>query len=87
VQEIETNKRFVQDQRIQVQQSDFFELDLSLLIDQSSQNLLVLGNFPWVTNAQQQGGFIQGNEKPDEVDLPKLASLGEPFAILVCALR
>jgi hypothetical protein len=66
VQEIETNKRFVQDQRIQVQQSDFFELDLSLLIDQSSQNLLVLGNFPWVTNAQQ--GAIGGKNLPQKTN-------------------
>ncbi len=60
--EIERNNRLSQDERIEVQQGDFFELDWLSLLDKYNGNILVLGNFPWVTNSRQ--GIIGGANLP-----------------------
>ncbi|KAM3099628.1 SAM-dependent methyltransferase [Phormidesmis sp. 146-12] len=53
LQEIRKNSR-LQDKRIQIQPGDFFEFDWSSVMKtQCSEKILVLGNFPWVTNFQQ----------------------------------
>ncbi|RUR86926.1 SAM-dependent methyltransferase [Chlorogloeopsis fritschii PCC 9212] len=62
LQELE-RKKFIQDKRVEIRQGDFFQFDWSSLIDHSNGKILVLGNFPWVTNSQQ--GTIGG------VNLPK----------------
>lgn len=72
LQPIQHNPDLLRDQRIQVQQGDFFEIDWSLVFDRSvdnsgdrsSQEILVLGNFPWVTNSQQ--GAIGGKNLPQK---------------------
>ncbi len=51
LQAIRKNEQLSRDERIQVQQGNFFELDWSLVIDGLSEKILVLGNFPWVTNS------------------------------------
>ncbi|MER3433637.1 MAG: SAM-dependent methyltransferase [Leptolyngbya sp. ERB_1_1] len=58
----EKRNQFLQDERIQIQQGDFFEFDWSSLIDKFDERILVLGNFPWVTNSQQ--GLIGGKNLP-----------------------
>lgn len=53
IQQVEAKKQRLQDDRIELQQADFFRFDWSSLIEQIHENILVIGNFPWVTNAQQ----------------------------------
>ncbi|MGQ4647902.1 SAM-dependent methyltransferase [Lyngbya aestuarii] len=68
LQEIQKNNQLTQDQRIQVQQGDFFKFDLSSLIKtkKRSDKILVLGNFPWITNSQQ--GIIGGENLPQKTN-------------------
>jgi hypothetical protein len=66
LQAIRKNEKFLQDERIQVQQGNFFELDWSSVLDRSSKEILVLGNFPWVTNSQQ--GAIGGKNLPQKTN-------------------
>ncbi len=60
------NDQFTQDERIQVQQGNFFEIDWSSLIEKSSDKVLVLGNFPWVTNSRQS--VIGGENLPKKTN-------------------
>lgn len=64
IQKIITKKQFAQDQRIEVQCADFFQFDWLSLINQLDGNLLVLGNFPWITNSQQ--GSIGSTNLPQK---------------------
>jgi hypothetical protein len=73
LQEIRKNKQLSQDKRIQVQQGDFFELDWSSVIDRFSEKILVLGNFPWVTNSQQ--GVIGGKNLPRKTNFQNHSGL------------
>jgi len=66
LQEIEKNNQLSQDKRIQVQQGNFFEFDWSSLINKFNKKVLVLGNFPWVTNSQQ--GVIGGENLPQKTN-------------------
>ena len=52
-----------------LKQDDFFSFDHSKLIDNSPAKILVLGNFPWVTNTQQ--GVIHGNNLPKKTNFQK----------------
>lgn len=56
-------RQIAQEQRIEIRQGDFFKFNWSSLIDDSQKKVLVLGNFPWVTNSKQ--GAIGG------INLPK----------------
>jgi hypothetical protein len=62
IQTIKTKKLLIQDARIELQQADFFQLDWLSLIDRLDGNILILGNFPWVTNSQQ--GSMGGENLP-----------------------
>lgn len=62
VRKIKNNPRFSEDSRIQVYREDFFLFDWSVVMETVSDNLLVIGNFPWVTNARQ--GSIAGDNLP-----------------------
>ncbi|MCU0541451.1 MAG: class I SAM-dependent methyltransferase [Oscillatoriaceae cyanobacterium Prado104] len=64
LEEIQKNKQLSQDERIQIQQGNFFDLDWSLAIDKFNEKILVLGNFPWITNSQQ--GAIGGKNLPQK---------------------
>ncbi|MCY7334373.1 MAG: SAM-dependent methyltransferase [Pseudanabaena sp. CAN_BIN31] len=57
-----------QDQRIRIRQENFFDLDWSTVIKKSnvSDKILILGNFPWVTNSQQ--GMINGKNLPKKTN-------------------
>lgn len=66
LQEIGRNNQLSQDKRVQVQQGDFFEFDWFSLINKFNNNILIIGNFPWVTNSQQ--GVIGGNNLPQKTN-------------------
>ena len=51
--QIRLNKQLFQNQRCDIFQGDFFQFDWEPLVDQYTDRLLVLGNFPWVTNSRQ----------------------------------
>lgn len=60
---IEKKDKIIRDERIEIKQGDFFQFDWSSLVNNLNGEILVLGNFPWVTNSLQ--GTIGG------VNLPK----------------
>jgi hypothetical protein len=62
VQVSKAENQILQDNRIEIYQADFFQFDWSLLMEQLGGEILVLGNFPWVTNAQQ--GSFGGENLP-----------------------
>ena len=64
--EIRKKPQFIQDQIIELHHADFFEVDWSSTINNSDGNILVLGNFPWVTNSQQ--GTINGENLPKKTN-------------------
>jgi hypothetical protein len=68
LQAIQNNRHFTQDQRIQFWQGDFFTFDWDALLKKYSDSaeILVLGNFPWVTNSQQ--GAIEGKNLPQKTN-------------------
>ncbi len=66
LQKIRTSKQLLQDERIQVQQGNFFDFDWSSIIDNFSGRILVLGNFPWITNSQQ--GVLNGRNLPQKTN-------------------
>lgn len=75
---IEINYNYLQeirrsDKRIQIQQADFFEVDWFSLIDKFDEQLLVIGNFPWVTNSQQ--GVIGGVNLPQKTNFQNYSGL------------
>ncbi|MEO6861319.1 MAG: class I SAM-dependent methyltransferase, partial [Microcoleus sp.] len=47
--ELRAKHELLQDDRCEVKQGDFFEFDWTSLIKQFNHQVLVLGNFPWVT--------------------------------------
>lgn len=66
LQEVINNKQIAEDERIQILEGNFFEFDWSSVIDQSSKKILIIGNFPWVTNSQQ--GIISGKNLPQKTN-------------------
>jgi hypothetical protein len=69
----EFRAKYQQDERCQVKHGDFFEFDWTSLINQFNQRVLVLGNFPWVTNSQQ--GTIGSENLPKKSNFQKYAGL------------
>jgi hypothetical protein len=63
---IEKSKKFLYDDRIEIRCEDFFSLNWSSLIGSSNKEILVIGNFPWVTNSQQ--GIINGANLPSKTN-------------------
>ena len=51
---------------VRLQQSDFFATDWHTTIAKLNGSVLVIGNFPWVTNATQ--GIIGGNNLPEKTN-------------------
>ncbi|GAB4398945.1 MAG: class I SAM-dependent methyltransferase [Anaerolineales bacterium] len=58
-------KQFDKNKRVQVLQGDFFEFNWKNLIPDEG-SLLIIGNFPWVTNSQQ--GTMGGENLPTKVN-------------------
>jgi hypothetical protein len=61
LEQIKNNKQ-IQSSKITIQQGNFFTFDWLSLINQFKNNILVIGNFPWVTNSQQ--GKINATNLP-----------------------
>lgn len=59
--------------RIHLAQADFFATDWGALVSQKRGRLLVIGNFPWVTNATQ--GTIGGANLPDKCNFQNFKGL------------
>ncbi|QLE56931.1 SAM-dependent methyltransferase [Nostoc sp. TCL26-01] len=59
--------------RIQLKQEDFFQFDWFSLIRELEGNILVIGNFPWVTNSQQ--GVIAGINLPQKTNFQNHTAL------------
>ncbi|BDA68675.1 type II restriction enzyme NspV homolog [Calothrix sp. PCC 7716] len=62
--ELSKRDKIARDIRIDVKHADFYQFDWSSLISKINSNILVLGNFPWVTNSQQ--GYIGGVNLPNK---------------------
>ncbi|XZN90002.1 MAG: SAM-dependent methyltransferase [Microcoleus sp.] len=60
--EVRLNQQLLQDERCEIFHGDFFQFDWESLVSQCTDRLLVLGNFPWVTNSQQ--GTIRSENLP-----------------------
>ncbi len=63
---LKSNKFIVSNRNILLKQCSFFDLKLSTIIDSLQDSVLVLGNFPWVTNAKQ--GVIQSKNLPNKTN-------------------
>ena len=53
-------------ERIEIKEGDFFKFDWNKLLKDLDEEILVLGNFPWVTNAAQ--GAIGGSNLPTKTN-------------------
>ena len=60
--EVRLNKLLFHEERYEIWHGDFFQFDWASLVDGCSERLLVIGNFPWVTNSQQ--GTIGSDNLP-----------------------
>lgn len=57
---------FPNDERITLQRGNFFDFHWKDLLKDIEGSVLVIGNFPWVTNSQQ--GMIGGTNLPDKIN-------------------
>lgn len=58
------SKTFFHSERLDIREGDFFKFGWNKLIKDLDGEILVLGNFPWVTNATQ--GMIGGSNLPNK---------------------
>jgi len=68
LQELE-KKPIFQDERVEIREGNFFDFDWSSLITSLDGKILIIGNFPWVTNSQQ--GTIGGINLPQKTNFQK----------------
>ncbi len=73
LQKIKYDKLCSKDNRIELKHKDFFEFDWQTYINQLDGEILVLGNFPWVTNSQQ--GSIGSDNVPKKKNFQGLHGL------------
>jgi hypothetical protein len=73
LQEFSSKNKIANDIRIDVRYADFYQFDWSSLISNIQGDILVLGNFPWVTNSQQ--GYIGGVNLPNKINFQKHSGL------------
>jgi len=64
VAQIAQDEQLCQDTRIQVHQNNFFDCDWNALTQAWKENILFLGNLPWITNSKQ--GLINGSNLPQK---------------------
>lgn len=62
-------KTIITNKNLEIKHEDFFQFDWFKLINQLNGELLILGNFPWVTNSQQ--GIIGGKNLPKKNNFQK----------------
>lgn len=68
IKQLQNNAFIKRESKITIQQKSFFEVQSPEII-QSNKKVLVLGNFPWVTNSQQ--GYIEGTNLPQKNNFQK----------------
>ncbi len=73
LEQIKNDRIIVKNSNIVLKQGDFFKFQWTNLIGSFQDNILVLGNFPWVTNAQQ--GVIRGENLPQKINFQKYKGL------------
>ncbi|MBV6395168.1 MAG: hypothetical protein HFACDABA_00739 [Anaerolineales bacterium] len=67
LEEVRTRKsNFPAQERVTLKQENFFDFDWKGLLKENDGSVLVIGNFPWVTNSQQ--GMIGGTNLPDKAN-------------------
>ncbi|MEG4030778.1 MULTISPECIES: class I SAM-dependent methyltransferase [unclassified Microcoleus] len=71
--EIRLNKQLLQDEKCEIFHGNFFQFDWESLVNQYTDRLLILGNFPWVTNSQQ--GTISSDNLPKKNNFQKHGGL------------
>lgn len=69
VQELKEKKQIIQNKKIEIKQANFFEFDWFTRLNNLNGEILVLGNFPWVTNSQQ--GIMDGKNLPKKDNFQK----------------
>ncbi|MDF0554358.1 class I SAM-dependent methyltransferase [Kamptonema sp. UHCC 0994] len=69
LQEIEKKQQILQDRRIEVSEGNFFRFDWHSLVNNLDGKILVLGNFPWITNSRQ--GAMGGVNLPEKNNFQK----------------
>ncbi|HQU37592.1 MAG TPA: N-6 DNA methylase, partial [Anaerolineales bacterium] len=57
---------FTNSERISLQHGNFFDFDWEEILSNLDDSILVIGNFPWVTNSQQ--GTIGGANLPEKLN-------------------
>jgi hypothetical protein len=62
LEKLRSEEKLIKNTKIEVKQGDFFNFDWVSLLSQLTGNILVIGNFPWVTNSRQ--GSIGGKNLP-----------------------
>ena len=62
----ERKSTFPNNERITLQQGNFFDFNWKSLLKSIEGSILVIGNFPWVTNSQQ--GMIGGANLPEKLN-------------------
>ncbi|MDZ8105713.1 MAG: SAM-dependent methyltransferase [Nostoc sp. DedQUE12a] len=65
--------KFINNKNIEIIYGNFFKFDWSSIIGKSNDNILVIGNLPWVTNSQQ--GSIDGNNLPSKSNFQNYSGL------------
>jgi hypothetical protein len=71
--QINQDRQISQDQRIQVEQKNFFDCDWYSLTQPWTENILFLGNLPWITNSKQ--GLINGKNLPQKSNFQRYHGL------------
>jgi len=67
LEEVQAKKSdFPAGERVTLKQGNFFDFDWKSLLKENDGSVLVIGNFPWVTNSQQ--GLIGGTNLPDKAN-------------------
>ncbi|HQV93478.1 MAG TPA: hypothetical protein PLF41_03360 [Anaerolineales bacterium] len=67
------SKNFSEPEKIDIREGDFFKFDWQRLLKETGGEILILGNFPWVTNATQ--GAIGGLNLPQKTNFQNLNGL------------
>jgi hypothetical protein len=65
------SKNFSHPEKIDLREGDFFKFDWERLLKETGGEILVLGNFPWVTNSAQ--GTIGGLNLPNKTNFQNLS--------------
>jgi hypothetical protein len=73
LEKLRDNKFIIQDKRVEIKQGNFFEFSWLPLIKSNRGDILVIGNFPWVTNSQQ--GAIGGVNLPQKNNFQRHSGL------------